>query len=235
LLISASTESMKITRLAIRNAQFVLIVLLILVVLSVRSFIDMPRSEDPHADFPIYNILAVYPGTSPEDIEKLIVDPLEEAIQEIDDIDHFSSAIREGVGRIGINASYDVDPDEKYDDILREINIVRGNLPDGIIRFDIEQIKPGDRVNFKVLALHSEHVSYRHLMDLAEDLEDIIESVDGISSVDIDAGQEEEIEISLDYERMSSLNINLTQVAGILTANNVNLPGGDVNLGRLNF
>ncbi len=226
---------MKITRLAIRNAQFVLIVLLIMVVLSVRSFIDMPRSEDPHADFPIYNILAVYPGTSPEDIEKLIVDPLEEVIQEIEDVDHYSSGIREGVGRISINASYDIDPDEKYDEIIREINRVRGDLPDGIVRFDVEQIKPGDRVNFKVLSLSSENVSYRNLMNIAEDLEDGLEGVDGISSVNIDAGQEDEIEIAVDYERMSAQNINLAQVVGTLTANNVNIPGGDINLGDLNF
>ena len=209
--------------------------LLILVVLSVRSFIDMPRSEDPHADFPIYNVLAVYPGTSPEDIEKLIIDPLEEAIQEIEDIDHFRSGIREGVGRISINASYDIDADEKYDEIVREINRVRGDLPDGIVRFDIEQIKPGDRVNFKVLAISSEHVSYSYLMDIAEDLEDALDGVDGISAVGIDAGQEDEIEIAVDFERMSAQNINLAQVIGVLTANNINVPGGDINLGDLNF
>ena len=65
---------MKLTRLAIRNAQFVLIVILILLILGVRSFISMPRSEDPQVSFPIYNILIVYPGTSPENMEQLIID-----------------------------------------------------------------------------------------------------------------------------------------------------------------
>jgi len=226
---------LRLTRLAIRNAQFVLIVLLILTFLGVRSFIDMPRSEDPQADFPIYNILAVYPGTSPEDIEKLIVDPLEEVLNEIDDIRNFKSNIRDGVGRIGVNASYDIDPDEKYDEILREINLVRPSLPDGIVLFDVEQIKPADRVNFKVYALTSDVASYSALMDLAEELEGIIEGVDGVSSVDIDAGQDDEIQVLLDYERMAAQNISLGQVIAILNANNANIPGGDIDLGNLNF
>ena len=181
---------MKLTRLAIRNAQFLLIVLLILVVISVRSFTTMPRSEDPQADFPIFRILAVYPGTSPEDMEELIVDPLEEVIKEIADVNHYNSQMREGVAGIGINASYDIDPEEKFDEIVREINRIRGDLPDGIIRFDIEQIKPGDRVNFMLLSLSSDVVAISDLTDLAEDLEDDLETIDGISSVIIDAGVE---------------------------------------------
>ncbi len=226
---------MKLTRLAIRNAQFILIIILIAVVMSVRSFMEMPRSEDPQADFPIYNILAVYPGTSPEDIEELIVDPLEEALIELEDLRDIDSDIREGVGRIGVSASYDIDPNEKYEEILREINLIRPSLPDGIIQFEVEQIKPADRVNFKVYAVSSDELSYAVLKDVAEDLEDVLEGVDGISSVDIDASPEEEIRVSLDYERMAAQNISLTQVLGILTANNVNIPGGDIDLGSLNF
>ncbi|MFT5764538.1 MAG: multidrug efflux pump subunit AcrB, partial [Saprospiraceae bacterium] len=67
---------MNLTRLALRNSQFVLIVILIAVLLGVRSFISMPRSEDPQVAFPIYFATIVYPGTSPEDMEKLIVDPI---------------------------------------------------------------------------------------------------------------------------------------------------------------
>ena len=59
---------MNLTRSALRNAQFVVIILLILLVLGTRSFLDMPRSEDPQVSFPIYVATIVYPGTGPEDI-----------------------------------------------------------------------------------------------------------------------------------------------------------------------
>ena len=153
-------------------------------------------------------------------MEELIVDPLEEVIKEIADVNHYNSQMREGVAGIGINASYDIDPEEKFDEIVREINRIRGDLPDGIIRFDIEQIKPGDRVNFMLLSLSSDVVAISDLTDLAEDLEDDLETIDGISSVIIDAGVEKQINVALDFERMSSLSIGLGQVINILGSNN---------------
>ena len=74
---------MNLTSLALRNAQFVIIILLILIVVSTRSFLNMPRSEDPQVNFPIYIATIVYPGTSPEDMETLIVDPIEEVLKDI--------------------------------------------------------------------------------------------------------------------------------------------------------
>lgn len=226
---------MKLTRLAVRNAQFLLIVILILVVISVRSFQTMPRSEDPQADFPIYRVLVVYPGTSPEDMEELIIDPIEEVINEVEDIDHYSSVMREGVAFISINASYSIDTEEKYDELVREINRVRPDLPSGIVRFEVEQIKPGDRVNYKLVSLSSSSVAVSELTELAEELEDDLEAIEGISSVVVDAGVEKIIKIALDFERMSSLSIGLGQVLGVFGSNNVNIPGGDIDLGGLNF
>ena len=226
---------MNLTRLAIRNSQFVVIILLILILLGVRSFLEMPRSEDPQVDFPIYIATVVYPGTSPEDMETLIVDPLEEAINEVNDITQIKTDIREGVAVIAIDAKFGIDTEKKLDDILREINKVRGSLPSGIALFDIQQIKPEDRVNFLVLALTSDVAPYSALNDLAEDIKKDLEDIDGINKVNIDAFPAEEVRVSLDYERLASLNINLGQVVNALRTNNINVPGGDVSAGNKNF
>jgi len=205
---------MNLTRGAIRNAQFVIIILLIGIVLSVRSFITMPRSEDPQITLPIYNILAIYPGTDPEDMESLIVDPIEEALEEVDDIDNIESFVSESVARISVDAEYDIDADDKYDEIVREVNSIKSQLPEGIVRFEIDQVRPDDRVNFMVLAITGEGLPYSTLYDVAERLEDEIESVDGVKNAMIEANPEEEIRVSLDYERMASQNISLNQVIG---------------------
>ena len=71
---------MKLLKLSIKNAQFILILVLITVVLGIQSFNQMPRSEDPQIRLPVYIITAIYPGTSPRDIENLIIDPLEKVL-----------------------------------------------------------------------------------------------------------------------------------------------------------
>jgi multidrug efflux pump subunit AcrB len=108
---------MNLTRLAIRNAQFVVIVVLIAIVLSVRSFISMPRSEDPQVSFPFYNMIIVYPGTSPEDMENLIVDPLEKAINELDGIAEIESFVSEGLASVGVNSEFEGDYTKKYNEL----------------------------------------------------------------------------------------------------------------------
>ncbi len=217
------------TRQALRNAQFVLIVLLITVLLGVRSFINMPRSEDPQVTFPGYLILVVYPGTSPEDMETLIVDPIEEVVNEIGDITVIKTSIRQGVALINIEASFEIDFGEKYDEIVRDVNTVIPQLPQNIALFQIEQITPQDRVNFCTFALTSDNVAYAELEKIAEEFEDDIEDIEGIGNIDIDAFPEREIRIALDYERMAAQNISLAQVIGILQSNNVNIPGGGVD------
>ncbi len=226
---------MNLTRLAIRNAQFVVIVILIAIVLSIRSFISMPRSEDPQVSFPFYNMIVVYPGTSPEDMENLIVDPLEKAINELDGITEIEAFVSEGLARVSIHSDFDGDYTEKYNEVLRQVNSVRGNLPEGIALFDVRQIKPEDMVNYLVFALSSENVSYSELQNLAEDLEDKLETVKGLNKIKIEANPAEEIRVSLDYQRMAAQNINLGQVAGVLKSNNVNIPGGNVGAGTKNF
>ena len=77
---------MKLPKIAINNYQFVAILVLLAAFVGVNAFLTMPRSEDPSPDFPNYTVIAVYPGTGPEDMEELVVDPLEEAIEEVDDL-----------------------------------------------------------------------------------------------------------------------------------------------------
>jgi multidrug efflux pump subunit AcrB len=74
---------MKLPRLAIDNAQFTLTIFLLLILIGVVSYLNMPRSEDPQFDLPVVLIEVVYPGASPSDIETLVVDPLEQEITEI--------------------------------------------------------------------------------------------------------------------------------------------------------
>lgn len=226
---------MNLTRLALRNAQFIIILLLIILVIGVRSFTSMPRSEDPQVNFPFYVISVIFPGTSPEDMESLIVDPLEEALNELSDIKVIQSFIGDGVVVISVEAEFSVVADEKYNEVVRQVNLVRPSLPDGIVFFKAEQIKPADRVSYKLFALSSPNVSYQHLFDFAEKFEDRLEQIEGINDISIDAMPEEEIRISLDYERMAAQNISLQQVIGILQQNNVNLPGGEISAGSKNF
>ena len=226
---------MNLTRLAIRNAQFVLIIILIAVFIGTRSFISMPRSEDPQLSLPVYVITIAFPGTSPEDMENLIADPLEKALDELDDIQKIETKISEGILRISVEASFEIDRDDKFNEVQREVNSVRSELPDGIAFFEVAQISPEDRVSFYVFALSTDNLSYKTLHDIAENFETDLDRIDGVNLISIEAYPERQVLITLDYQRMAMHGLSLTQIIQILRANNAVIPGGDVRAGTKTF
>ncbi|MCI4668916.1 MAG: efflux RND transporter permease subunit [Bacteroidia bacterium] len=225
---------MQLPKLAIQNYQFVLVLLLLVLISGTLSFLNMPRSEDPALDFPTYSIVGVYPGTSPEDMEELVVEPIEEVINEVENIDQVTTTIEEGLAVIRIDGEFGLDIDEQFDEVQSKVNQVRNDLPDGLIRLDVRQISPQD-VKILQLALISEGAKYAELVETAEKLEDKLTRVNGVRNVAIEAYPEEEVRIAIDMEKMARYNIGLNQLTGIIQANNANIPGGEISANGQNF
>ncbi|NBC67084.1 MAG: AcrB/AcrD/AcrF family protein [Bacteroidetes bacterium] len=226
---------MKLPEFSVRNSQFTLVLILLFVFIGIYSLMTMPRSEDPKPDFPNYTITVVYPGTGPVDMEEQVVDPIEEVLKEIDELDEIDSSIEEGLAIISIAGFFGVDTGELYNEIVREVNTIQDELPDGIVSLDIQQFDPNKLVSIHQVALFSETASYPRLHDWAEKLEYRMEQVRGINGVTIEAAPEEQIRIVPDFQRMARQNISFNQLTGILTSQNSNIPGGDVSSENRSF
>src|SRR5688572_20751522 len=149
---------MKISEYAVKNYQFTLVMFLMAVALGVTTLFTMPRSEDPEIESPQYSIVVVYPGTSPMDMEELIVDPIEEKINELEDMKRIRTNISDGLAVFRVEYKYESDPDEKYQELVREINSLRPELPRDIFSLEIKKFQPSD-VNIVQIALISENAS----------------------------------------------------------------------------
>ncbi|MEM8568041.1 MAG: efflux RND transporter permease subunit [Bacteroidota bacterium] len=110
---------MRLPSLAIRNSQFIYVMIGLALFLGLRSFFSMPKSEDPFLELPNYTLIVVYPGTSPEDMEDLVVDPIEEVIDDLDEITEIRTEITNGLAVLQIEAEFGIDYDEKYDENTR--------------------------------------------------------------------------------------------------------------------
>jgi len=225
---------MNLPALAIRNHQFTLVILFLLVVLGIVSLNSMPRSEDPQFDFPMSVTSIVYPGTNPIDMEKLVVDPIEDVINELDDLKFIRTRIEDGLAIIETEFLYGSDPDEKYDDIVSAIAAIRDDLPSGIQRLKTEKISPSD-VNIMQLALSSPNASYRKLKYWAEKLEQQLERVEGVKSVDVAAYPEQQVHVAGDLVRMAQMNVSLQQLEAAIASAGANIPGGHVNVEQRRF
>ncbi|MEL6668981.1 MAG: efflux RND transporter permease subunit, partial [Bacteroidota bacterium] len=221
---------------AVRNGAFVLVAVLLLTLIGAISYRSMPRSEDPSINLPIYVITVVYPGTSPADMEDLIVDPIEDVVEEMDDVENVITSISEGLAVIRVEADFGTpDWDDKYDEILREMNALRPELPQGIAIFNVEQFKQEDRAVVHMLALTSPNLPFRLMESEAERIKDLVLDVDGVKSIDVEAFPERQVQISLDFQRCQALHIPPAQIIGVLEQTNANVPGGELSAGQQNF
>jgi len=130
---------MRIAEFSVKNWQFMLIIFVLMLALGANSLMNMPRGEDPETTAPSFVVIVVYPGTSPIDMEKLVVDPIEKRFNELDNIKRLVSDINDGLATVRIDYKHEMDPDEKYQEVVREVNALRLELPQDI--FDIKILK----------------------------------------------------------------------------------------------
>ncbi|HED11181.1 MAG TPA: efflux RND transporter permease subunit [Caldithrix abyssi] len=225
---------MKLPRLAIDNHQFTLVMVVLLTLAGLASFITMPRSEDPQVAPPATSIIVIYPGASPADIEQLIVDPIEEAINELDDIKKFHSESNDGMALITVEFTGDSDAGEKYNDVVQKVGQVRNTLPGDVM--SIELIKWAiSNTNILQVALSSDSTSYARLKKNAERLKKKLEQIPGVRRAKIWAVPDQQVRISLDIPKMAALKIPLKLVTGALQSANVNIPAGSMDIGDRKF
>ena len=225
---------MKLPVYAIHNYQFTLIIVVLLTLLGVLSFQTMPRSEDPQFEFPMVVVTVIYPATSPLDMEKLVADPIEEEINELEDIKEIKTSIVDGAVILEVEFNYGVDPDEKYDDTIQAISKVRPDLPEQIYSVEIKQVSPSN-VNVLQVALMSESADYRELRYQAERLEKIFTRVAGVKKATAMAFPDQQVQVTVDMAVMRELGLGLSVLQNSLLGAAANVPGGFIDAGGRRF
>jgi multidrug efflux pump subunit AcrB len=225
---------MRIANFAVKNYQFTLVIFLMTIAVGVTTLFTMPRSEDPSLDSPQFPVIIIYPGTSPEDMEELVVDPLEKKIYALDDIKRIKTKISDGVAVLNVEYKYESNVNDKYQELVREVNGMRNELPQDIYSIEINKVDPSD-VSILQIGLISENSSQGNLRKYAERLQDELEKINALKKVEIHGLPEEIVRIDLQLEKMAQMNIPLGAVIGNIQSETANIPGGTVEAGNKAF
>ncbi|MBU2438731.1 MAG: efflux RND transporter permease subunit [Acidobacteria bacterium] len=226
---------MKLSAFAINNYQFTLILILLLVLSGVVSFLTMPRSEDPQVTPNGTSVIVLYPGAGPSDMEQLVVDPIEEKLNELDNIKRINSLARDGVAAIAVEFFSGVDMDQTYSELLQKVNSIRAELPEDIMDLTIQRWNISDHVIVLQLALISETGAYRALEEETDRLETRLEKIYGVKKLLTWALPEQEVRISLDLDKLAQSHISMNRIIQAVQAANFNIPGGHIDIGEKRF
>lgn len=218
----------------VRRYQFTLVAFALLAALGWSAWQNIPRQEDPYITATAFQIVAVYPGGEPREVERLIVKPIEDRLAELDDLKRIDSSSFDGTASVIPEFYSDIDAERKYDEIIRELNALRPLLPAEITRLEVKKLNPG-YVNILQFALVSEDAPYRELEDYARRLKDQLKTVEGVRTAEIWALPRRELRVALDLQRMSELKLAPSRVVQALQSENISIPGGTVDVESRSF
>ncbi|HEY6911928.1 MAG TPA: efflux RND transporter permease subunit [Myxococcales bacterium] len=221
---------MALVDFCVRRWQFTLIAFAGLALLGVASVLAIPKSEDPIFPYPNFAVIAVLPGANPGDLERLVVDPVEARLKPLDGIKAIKTTIEDSLAVIWVEFEAGTDTPRKHDDVLREIDALRPDLPAQLARLEVKEFG-SEKVRSLELALVSDGEPYSSLETRARQLKKRLEAVKGIGEVEIAALPAQEIRIAADPQRLAALGVSPAELLGALHAGSVNVPGGAVDVG----
>jgi len=224
----------KLTEFAVRHWQVTVVAFLMLAALGIKSLLTIPRGEDPPLAFPIFTVIAVYPGASAGDLERLVVKPVEDTLHGLEDVKSLKSRIRPGVATTTVEFEPNQDADKKYDDVVREINGLRPTLPAELARLEVRKATTLD-VSIVQVALVSPLASYRVLDSLAEELQDRLSALPGVRTASRWGAPERQVDVELDLGRLAALRLPVSQVLGAIGGESADVPGGSADAGKRSF
>ncbi len=225
---------MKLVDFSVRRWQFTILVFLMLAALGVASWFKIPRGEDPIFPIPIFTVVAVYPGASPSDMEQLVVDRLEDRLNAIERVKRLSAEATDGLAIVEVEFEVAVDADRKEDEVLREVNALRPELPAGLARLEVVRAS-GTNVSILQAALVSETAPYATLDSIARQVEDALERVPGVKKSERWAAPARQVQVDLDLPRLARLGVPAMQVLQAIGSDNTAIPGGSIDAGVRRF
>lgn len=224
---------MIVTELAIKRhvAMWVLIVLILYVGFSAYS--TLPRESAPDITIPYIFVATPYFGVSPSDIEVLVTQPIEKELKGIKDVKEITSTSSEGMSSITVEFEPDIVIDDALQKVRDKVDQAKSELPDDVEEPIIAEI------NFSEFPIMTVNVAGSgglvQLKEIAEDLQDKLETVRGVLDIKLTGGLEREVKINVDPERLRYYNLSFDDVINSIKNENVNIPGGTIDIGMYKY
>jgi len=206
-------------------------IVLIVVLLGTISLTRLPIDLFPEIEIPVAVIVTSYSGAGPQEVENLITKRIEGAIATVGNIDTVNSISSEGSSIVIAQFNNGADMDFATLEMREKVDMIKGFLPDGAAQPMVLKIDPNSMPIIQIAL--STNGDLAGLQSLAEDtFSQRLERLDGVASVSISGGFTSEIEITVDQNELANYGLSINQLSQLLSASNMNLPGGSVNNGE---
>ena len=218
---------------AVKKSRTSLSVLLLLVLSGFYALNFLPKATEPQVNFPGAYIGVGYEGVSPEDSERLLAKPLENALRTISGVIDVRSVSQTGYSAVVVEFDQDVDIDDALYDVRVKVEEARAELPLDAKEPTIREFTSTDDP-ILTISVASDILPQRVLVNLTQDLQDLIETHPNVLQAELNGVPEDLIEAIVDKSKLESYGISMSQLYQAVSNNNRVIPAGfqDTGSGR---
>ena len=215
---------MLLTDVAIKNRTTVAVLGLLIILMGGYSYLTLPREAAPDIPIPFILVTTIYEGVSPEDMETSVTMKIEKELNGIRGVEEITSSSAEGMSLISVEFTPDVPSEVALQRVRDRVDIAEAELP-----FDAEEPVITE-INFAEMPIMlislSGEVSPVQLKEVADDVQDALESVPGVLKVEMSGDLEPEIRLEFDPDRMALFNLTIPEILSLIPSENVNISAG---------
>lgn len=222
---------MGITRFVLKRPVTVLMALLCLIVFGISSVFNATLEQMPDMDQPMMIIMANYSGASPEDMDELVTQLIEDQVSTLEGVKSMSSTTSEGRSMIMLEYDYDTDMDEAYSDLTKSLNSIR-DLPDDVEPTVMEMNKNAQASMMLTIANPSQENLYDYV---DQKIVPELEKLSTVAEVSTMGGSSEYIKIELMSDMMDQYNVSISDIKSAMSAANLSYPSGSAESGNLDL
>lgn len=225
---------MHIAEIAIRRWQLTLVLFTLLCALGFSAFQQVPRAVDPHFSMPVVSIVAAQPGADAAEIEQTITKPIEELVQGLEDVQSVSSTSSDGNAVIRAEFDWSGDPDQYFNDTVREVTAIRSQLPADLQKLQFEKIRTTN-ASILQIALLSDTASWYRMEKYARDISEALGRYQEVRQSEIYGLPQPEISVAINSGRLAELRIPASAVVDAIRLAGADVPAGAVTSGARRF
>ncbi len=224
---------MKLNELTLKNRTVIVVLAIILVIAGAFSYSNIPKESNPSIEIPIFIINTVYPGISPSDMESLVTQPIERELQGINGVKEIRSTTLESVSSVVVEFDLDVSLIEASQRVRERVDLAKAELPPDaeepmIIEIDLD--------DFPIMTVNlAADYPLSRLTELAERMEDRLETVQGVREIDMIGKVEREVQVNVDLDALNGFGIPLTALVQAIQGQNLTIPGGTIDVDRMSY
>jgi len=225
-------KEFKISSLSINNRTTVYLLTVLITIIGIYSYITLPKESFPEVEIPIFNVVTIYAGASPADIENVITRPIEQELKGIDGIDQISSVSKQATSIITIEFQTSKDKLVAQQEVNDAVDKARAELPSQLTQEP--QVSDFNLDDQPILNINlSGNFDLVELKEFADEIQDEIESLSDVNEAEIVGALEREIQVNVDLHKMQSVGLSFNDIRTAVANKNMTISAGQIDMGAM--